>query len=81
MTTAAATETDTTTKSGKAKIAAAAAGTGAAVAGIAIAARDSRTRVLGVPVGRRGKLERGASAVVDRVGAPVRKVGSRFSRG
>lgn len=70
-------------KSGKGKVAAFA-GAGAAVAGIAggiaVAAKDSRRRVLGVPVGKRGRLEETASTVVGKVGEPVKKVGSRFSR-
>ena len=69
---------------GKAKVAAVAAGTGAAVAGvaggIAVAARDTRRRVLGVPIGKRTRVQRGASAVVERVQEPARKLGSRFSR-
>jgi hypothetical protein len=69
---------------GRGKVAAVAAGTGAAVAGlaggIAVAARDTRRRVLGVPIGRRGRFQRGASALVDRVQEPARKLGSRFSR-
>jgi hypothetical protein len=74
---------DNETKSNKGKLAAVA-GAGAAVAGlaggIAVAARDSRRRVLGVPVGKRSRLEETASTVVGKVGEPVRKVGSRFSR-
>ena len=78
-------------KSAKGKVAAVA-GAGAAVAGIAggiaVAARDSRRRVLGVPIGKRGRLEETASTVVGKVGEPVKKVGtqvgsqvsSRFSR-
>jgi hypothetical protein len=74
-------------KSSKGKVAAVA-GAGAAVAGIAggiaVAARDSRRRVLGVPIGKRGRLEETASTVVGKVGEPVKKVGSqvgsRFSR-
>jgi hypothetical protein len=70
-------------KSSKGKVAALA-GAGAAVAGIAggiaVAAKDSRRRVLGVPVGKRGRLEETASTVVGKVGEPVKKVGSRFSR-
>jgi hypothetical protein len=74
-----------TDEAGRSKVAAvAAAGTGAAVAGIAggiaVAARDTRRRVLGVPVGKRNRFQRGASAVVDRVQEPARKLGSRFSR-
>ncbi len=70
-------------KSSKGKVAAMA-GAGAAVAGlaggIAVATRDTRRRVLGVPVGKRGRLEETASTVVGKVGEPVKKVGSRFSR-
>ena len=70
---------------GKAKAVAVAAGAGAAVAGIAggfvVAARDTRRRVLGVPVGKRTRVQRTAVTVVDRVHEPVRRVGSRFSRG
>jgi hypothetical protein len=69
---------------GKGKVAAVAAGTGAAVAGIAggiaVAARDTRRRVLGVPVGKRNRLQRAASTVVDKAQEPVRRLGSRFSR-
>jgi hypothetical protein len=69
---------------GRSKVAAVAAGTGAAVAGIAggiaVAARDTRRRVLGMPVGKRNRFQRGASAVVDKVQEPARKLGSRFSR-
>jgi hypothetical protein len=69
---------------GKGKVAAAAAGTGAAVAGIAggiaVAARDTRRRVLGIPVGKRSRFQRTASTVVDKATQPARKFGSRFSR-
>jgi hypothetical protein len=69
---------------GKSKVAAAAAGTGAAVAGIAggiaVAARDTRRRVLGVPLGKRSRFQRTASSVVDKATGPARKLGSRFSR-
>jgi hypothetical protein len=69
---------------GKAKVAAAAAGTGAAVAGIAggiaVAARDTRRRVLGVPIGKRSRFQRTASTVVDKAKEPGRRLGSRFSR-
>jgi hypothetical protein len=65
---------------GKGKVAAAAAGTGAAVAGIAggiaVASRDTRRRVLGIPLGKRSGLQRAASSVVD----GAKKLGSRFSR-
>jgi hypothetical protein len=68
----------------KAKVAAAAAGTGAAVAGIAggiaVAARDTRRRVLGVPIGKRSRFQRTASTVVDKAKEPGRRLGSRFSR-
>jgi hypothetical protein len=75
----------------KAKAAAVAAGTGAAVAGvvggIAVAARDTRRRVLGVPIGKRSRFQRGASVVADAAGTvdekvrePANRVGSRFSR-
>ena len=69
---------------GKGKVAAAAAGTGAAVAGIAggiaVAARDTRRRVLGIPLGKRSRVQRTASTVVDKATQPARKLGSRFSR-
>jgi hypothetical protein len=69
---------------GKGKVAAAAAGTGAAVAGIAggiaVAARDTRRRVLGIPVGKRSRVQRTASTVVDKASQPARKLGSRFRR-
>jgi hypothetical protein len=75
--------TETEAKGSKGKVAAVA-GAGAAVAGIAggiaVAARDSRRRVLGVPVGKRSRIEETASTVVGKVGEPVKKVGSRFSR-
>jgi hypothetical protein len=74
---------DSDAKGNKGKLAAMA-GAGAAVAGlaggIAVAARDSRRRVLGVPLGKRSRLEETASTVVGKVGEPVKKVGSRFSR-
>jgi hypothetical protein len=70
---------------GKGKVAVVAAGTGAAVAGIAggiaVAARDTRRRVLGVPIGRRSRVRRAASAVADKAQEPARRLGSRFSRG
>jgi hypothetical protein len=73
-----------TGEGGRSKVAAVAAGTGAAVAGIAggiaVAARDTRRRVLGVPVGKRNRFQRGASAVVDKVQEPARRIGSRFTR-
>ena len=73
------------------KAAAVAAGTGAAVAGaaggIAVAARDTRRRVLGIPIGKRSRLQRGASVVADAAGTvvekvpePAKRIGSRFSR-
>jgi hypothetical protein len=69
---------------GKGRAVAVAAGAGAAVAGIAgglaVAARDTRRRVLGVPVGRRSGVQQTASQVVDRIQEPVRRVGSRFTR-
>jgi hypothetical protein len=69
---------------GKATVAAAAAGTGAAVAGIAggiaVAARDTRRRVLGVPIGKRSRFQRTASTVVDKAKEPGRRIGSRFAR-
>jgi hypothetical protein len=69
---------------GKGKIVAVAAGAGAAVAGIAggiaVAARDTRRKVLGVPVGKQSKVQRTASTVVDKAAEPARKIGSRFSR-
>jgi hypothetical protein len=79
-----ATEGDVTDEGGRSKVPAVAAGTGAAVAGIAggiaVAARDTRRRVLGVPIGKRNRFQRGASAVVDKVQEPARRLGSRFSR-
>jgi hypothetical protein len=77
-------ETDGQGGGSKAKVAAAAAGTGAAVAGIAggiaVAARDTRRRVLGVPLGKQSRVQRTASSVVDKAKEPARKLGSRFSR-
>jgi hypothetical protein len=70
---------------GKGKVVALAAGAGAAVAGIAggiaVAARDTRRRVLGVPIGKRSRVQEAASNVVDKAQEPARKFGSRFSRG
>ena len=78
------TGTDEAKSGGKGKAVAMAAGAGAAVAGIAggiaVAARDTRRRVLGVPVGKRSSVQQTASTVVDKVQEPVRRVGSRFSR-
>jgi phosphoribosylcarboxyaminoimidazole (NCAIR) mutase len=73
---------DSESKTRKGKLAAVAgAGAVAGLAGgIAVAARDSRRRVLGVPLGKRSRLEETASTVVGKVGEPVKKVGSRFSR-
>jgi hypothetical protein len=69
---------------GKGKAAAVVAGAGAAVAGIAggiaVAARDTRRRVLGVPVGKQNRVQRTASTVVGKAKEPVQKLGSRFSR-
>jgi hypothetical protein len=69
---------------GKGKVAVAAAGTGAAVAGlaggIAMAARDTRRRVLGVPLGKRSRFQRTASTVVDKAKEPGRRLTSRFAR-
>jgi hypothetical protein len=75
----------------KSKAAAVVAGTGAAVAGvaggIAVAARDTRRRVVGIPIGKRSRFQRGASVVADTAGTvvekvrePAKRVGSRFSR-
>lgn len=75
----------------KSKAAAFVAGTGAAVAGvaggIAVAARDTRRRVVGIPIGKRSRFQRGASVVADAAGTvverarePAKRVGSRFSR-
>jgi hypothetical protein len=73
---------------GRSKVAAVAAGAVAGVAGgIAVAARDSRRRVLGVPIGKRNRVQRAADSVVGaagdvagRVQEPAKKLGSRFSR-
>ena len=55
--------------------------------GIAVAARDTRRRVLGVPIGKRSRFQRrasvvadAASTVVEKVREPAKRVGSRFSR-
>lgn len=55
--------------------------------GIAVAARDTRRRVLGIPIGKRSRFQRGASGVVDAAGTvvekvrePAKRVGSRFPR-
>jgi hypothetical protein len=72
------------TEGGNAKLVAVVAGTSAAVAGlaggVAVAARDTRRRVLGVPLGKRSRFQRGASAVAEKVQEPAKKLGSRFSR-
>jgi hypothetical protein len=72
----------------KSKAAVVAAGTVAGVAGgIAVAARDTRRRVVGIPIGKRSRFQRGASVVADTAGTvvekvrePAKRVGSRFSR-
>ena len=61
------------TKSKTAAVAAGAAVAGVA-GGIAFAARDTRRRVLGIPIGRRSRFQRGASAVADTAGTVVEKV-------
>jgi 1-aminocyclopropane-1-carboxylate deaminase/D-cysteine desulfhydrase-like pyridoxal-dependent ACC family enzyme len=77
-------ETEDQGGAGKGKAAVVVAGAGAAVAGIAggiaVAARDTRRRVLGVPVGKQNRVQRTASTVVDKAKEPVQKLGSRFSR-
>ncbi len=77
-------ETGEESGGGKGKTAAVVAGAGAAVAGIAggiaVASRDTRRRVLGVPVGKQNRVQRTASGVVDKAKEPVQKLGSRFSR-
>jgi hypothetical protein len=73
---------------GRSKVAAVAAGTVAGVAGgIAVAARDTRRRVFGVPIGKRSRVQRAADSVVDAAGSvvgrvqePAKKIGTRFSR-
>jgi hypothetical protein len=69
---------------GRSKAAAVAAGTGAAVAGIAggiaVAARDTRRRVLGVRIGKRSRVQRAAGTVVDKAQEPAKKLTSRFPR-
>jgi hypothetical protein len=69
---------------GMSKAAAVAAGTGAAVAGIAggiaVAARDTRRRVLGVRIGKRSRVQRAAGTVVDKAQEPAQKRISRFPR-
>jgi hypothetical protein len=57
----------------KAKAAAVAAVAGVA-GGIAVAARDTRRRVLGIPIGKRSRFQRGASVVADTAGTVVEKV-------
>jgi hypothetical protein len=63
---------------GGSKSKSAAVAAGAAVAGvaggIAVAARDTRRRVLGIPIGKRSRFQRGASAVADTAGTVVEKV-------
>ncbi|MBD0282003.1 MAG: hypothetical protein ICV69_07395 [Thermoleophilaceae bacterium] len=69
---------------GRAKAAAVAAGTGAAVAGIAggiaVAARDTRRRVLGLPIGKRSRVQRAAGTVVDKAQEPAKKLIARVAR-
>ena len=78
-------------KGSRSSVGAAAAVTGAAVAGvaggIAVAARDTRRRILGRPIGKRSRVQRGASAVVDAAGTvvgkaqrPAGRLGSRLRR-
>jgi hypothetical protein len=66
-----------------AKTVAVVAGTGAAVAGIAggiaAAGRDTRRRVLGVPIGKRSRLQEAAGSVVEKVEQPAQWVGSRLT--
>ena len=82
---------DEESKGGRSKVGAAAAVTAATVAGVAggvaVAARDSRRRILGRPIGKRSPLQRGASAVVDAAGGvvgkaqdPAKRLGSRLTR-
>ena len=76
-------ETEDQGGGGKGKAAAVVAGAGAVAGiagGIAVAARDTRRRVLGVPVGKQNRVQRTASTVVDKAKEPVQKLGSRFSR-
>jgi hypothetical protein len=70
----------------KSKTAAVAAGAAVAsvAGGIAVAARDTRRRVLGVPIGKRSRFQRRASAVagtagtvVEKVREPAKRIGSR----
>jgi hypothetical protein len=67
-----------------AKTVAVVAGAGAAVAGIAggiaAAGRDTRRRVVGVPIGKRSRLQEAAGAVMEKVEQPAQWIGSRFSR-
>jgi hypothetical protein len=67
-----------------AKTVAVVAGAGAAVVGIvggiAAAGRDTRRRVVGVPIGKRSRLQEAAGTVVEKVEQPVQWIGSRFSR-
>ncbi len=81
-------------KGSRSSVGTAAAVTGAAVAGvagvaggIAVAARDTRRRILGRPIGKRSRVQRGASAVVDAAGTvvgkaqrPAERLGSRLRR-
>jgi hypothetical protein len=60
---------------------------GGMAGGVAVAARDTRRRVLGIPIGKRSRFQRGASVVADAAGTvvekvrePANRVGSRFSR-
>jgi hypothetical protein len=69
---------------GRSKAAAVGAGTvAAAVAitgGIVAAARDTRRRIFGVPIGKRSRLQRAAGTVVANVREPTKKLSSRFRR-
>ena len=64
-----ASETAQSENEGRSKLAmvAAATGTVAGIAGgLAYAARDTRRRVLGVPLGKRGRFQRAAGDAIDR---------------
>jgi hypothetical protein len=80
---------DEDTNESRSKVGAAAAVTAAAVAGvaggIAVAARDSRRRILGKPIGKRSRAQHSAAAVVNVAGTvvdkalePAKRLSSRF---
>ena len=65
---------------GRAKVVVAAGGAALAglAGGVAFAARDTRRRVIGLPLGRRSGIQKAAGSLAGRVGGTVRGVGERL---